>query len=334
MDRTEIAEIQTITGGNNETGGKELKKNGKITITGVNIVLFAFTLLFIFYQLVFTTLFGNDFFVENIYLTLIINEVVLILIPVLVYAFVNKLDFKETFRLRPFRKSDAFLILAISLPAYFVAVMLNNIAYFIIQFIGEIPAQPFPVPKNFQEYILGLLVVAVLPGICEEMMHRGLILKAYEKRGSMKAIIITAIFFGLFHFDITNLLGPVFLGLLIGYYVIRTNSIFAGMLAHFANNFIAQTLQYLIGDVNTGNTISISAAELGQVVILGLTCALLTIILLLIFRRSTSDRNEIHPPISSVWKDVTSIVTHWPITVFLLMYIGISVFYLFSLAYS
>ena len=78
-------------------------------------------------------------------------------------------------------------------------------------------------------------------------MHRGFLLTAYERRGSYRAVVIVAILFGLFHFDIMNLLGPIFLGAVFGYYVIRTDSIFAGILAHFLNNAIVVVIQYLWG---------------------------------------------------------------------------------------
>ena len=57
-----------------------------------------------------------------------------------------------------------------------------------------------------------------------------------------KAIIITGLLFGLFHFDVQNFLGPAFLGILFAYMVYKTNSIYTTMIAHAINNMIALTL--------------------------------------------------------------------------------------------
>ena len=93
--------------------------------------------------------------------------------------------------------------------------------------MGELPSQdclyqkpPWNWPSGSWSWLLR---------VCEELMHRGFLLTAYERRGSYRAVVIIAILFGLFHFDIMNLAGPIFLGLIIGYYVIRTGSIFAGI---------------------------------------------------------------------------------------------------------
>ncbi len=311
--------------------GRKRGSDGKVTVTGANIVLFIFSGVFIIYQIIFTLIFGEDFFTENIYLSIVINEVVLILIPVLIYALIKKVDFRETFRFRRFKPIQAILIVALSVPAYFVASMINNIVYFLFQFIGDMPVQPIPVPDSPAEYLVGLLAVAVLPGICEEMMHRGLLLKAYERRGSMKAIIITAIFFGLFHFDLTNLLGPIFLGVLIGYYVIRTNSIFAGMLAHFMNNAIAETIQYLWGDRTNPEKIVISAGELGQVILLGCAGIIVTLALISVFKNLTAQTVRLNPPISSVKRDIASISSHWPVIGFMLLYFLMSLLFLLAI---
>ncbi|NTV90224.1 MAG: CPBP family intramembrane metalloprotease [Clostridiales bacterium] len=319
--------------GINRKTGIGTARDGKLAVTGANIVLFIFSAVFVVYQIVLSVIFGDKFFVDNIYLSIVINEIILIIIPVLIYCFIKKINIRETFRFNKFKPGQALMIVLIAAPAYFAASMLNNVVYYLLQLIGKIPAQQIPVPKNIPEYLLGLLIVAVLPGICEEMMHRGLMLRAYERRGSKKAVVITAIFFGLFHFDMTNLLGPIFLGLLIGYYVIRTNSIFAGMLAHFLNNAIAETMQFFWGDRSGEEYASLSAVELGQVVLMGLAGLIVVAALIAVFRRLTEGQAETVPPISSVKGDFSSIASHWPVIGLVLLYAGISILYILSIVY-
>jgi len=52
--------------------------------------------------------------------------------------------------------------------------------------------------------------------------------------------------FGLFHFNLANLVGPIFLGLLFAWLVQVTNSIYAGMIGHAVNNGFAVTISYLM----------------------------------------------------------------------------------------
>lgn len=308
--------------------------NKRITVTGANIVFLIFAVIFLVYQIVSAMILGGDFFTKNIYLVVLINEYIVIALPVIVYLLIKKANFKETFRIRKLKPLHALLVFFISVAAYPVAMMLNNIMVYFLQFIGNIPSQPIPIPQNISELLVGILVIAVSPAICEEMLHRGLLLSAYEIRGSMKAVVITALFFGVFHFDLTNFLGPIFLGLLIGYYVIRTNSIFAGVLAHFTNNAIAEVAQYVFNkDLPQTDTITISAGELGQVILMGVAGAAITFLLLAVFRMITRNTASFVPPISNIGRDVKSILTHWPVILTLSLYFIFSLMSIVSYVY-
>lgn len=306
------------------------KKN---TITGANKLFFTFTIVYLAFQVVLVIvaavssfIYGEDyynkFFNDSIYGILLINQYVIILVPVIAYMLINKLNFREVFRLNRLDIIPAVIIMLLSVPAYFIAAMLNTIVVYLLQFIGRIPAQPIPVPGNLRELAVGIIVVAVSPAICEELLHRGVMLSAYENRGSMKAVVITAIFFGIFHFDITNLLGASFLGLLIGYYVIKTNSIFAGMLAHFINNAISELILYFSRN-NTAviESVTIPSEELFTSILFGIAGLILAGLLITAFNRATRGRYLLKPPVSNIRGDVVSILTHWPIISVLVIYV-------------
>jgi membrane protease YdiL (CAAX protease family) len=306
----------------------------KVTLTGVNLVFLTFVILFIMFQvilMVLTRIYGEGFLDSNIYFVLLVNEYILILIPVLVYSFAKRLNFKEVFRLNPPGILPSVLIVLLSLPAYTIALALNNIVVYYLQFIGDVPAQTVPVPSNVPELIQGLAIIAFSPAICEELLHRGLLLEAYESKGSYKAIIITSIFFGIFHFDITNLLGPIFLGMLIGYYVIRTNSIFAGMLAHFLNNGIAELFSYFFDDAMQPEKLTITSQQIEGIITLGIIgCAVLAILIYL-FKLATEGKYEMKPAVGSIRKDITAIVFNVPVMAVSVIYLFMTCLYILSI---
>ncbi|HEY3296167.1 MAG TPA: ABC transporter permease subunit/CPBP intramembrane protease [bacterium] len=85
-----------------------------------------------------------------------------------------------------------------------------------------------------------LFFVALLPGICEELLCRGFLLHSFIPRfGKWGAVIVTAVAFGLLHMDPYRFLATTFLGVLLGFIVIRTGSIFPAMLAHATNNALS-----------------------------------------------------------------------------------------------
>jgi len=315
----------------------------KSTITGANKLFLLFTVLYVVFQIILafmavilSFIYGADyyerFFNENIYNILLTNQYIIILIPVIIYMLVNKLNFKEVFRLNKLDVLPALLIVLMSVPALFAASMLNTIVVYLFQFIGNIPAQPIPVPGNLKELLAGLFVIAVSPAICEELLHRGIMLSAYENRGSMKAVVITAIIFGFFHFDITNLLGATFLGLLIGYYVIRTNSIYAGMLAHFMNNAINEFMLYFSkDDLSKPDFITIPETELFASIVYGIGSLIVIAVLIAVFYRVTEGKAKYKPPVSNVKGDLVSILTHWPVISVLVVYIIITMLFISSI---
>lgn len=185
----------------------------------------------------------------DLYKGLIITEYIIILLPTVFFIIIRSLitrgnGLKKVLRLNPISLKQAILIPLITLLSYPIGVFLNYIGILIISNLGRIKESPLQAPESGTEFLIGLFVIAISAGICEEVMFRGLMMKAYERLGKKKAIIITAILFGVFHFNPQNLLGPIFLGLLFGILLIKTNSIFATMIAHATNNAIALTLQF------------------------------------------------------------------------------------------
>jgi sodium transport system permease protein len=86
------------------------------------------------------------------------------------------------------------------------------------------------------------LVLALTPAVCEEFLFRGLIMSGLKSWGRWPAIVITALLFALAHASIYRLLPTFCLGLLLGYVVFKTGSIWCGVLLHALNNGTAVTL--------------------------------------------------------------------------------------------
>ncbi|MCR4434766.1 MAG: type II CAAX endopeptidase family protein [Clostridiales bacterium] len=310
---------------------------GRITVTGANMVFLAFALIFFIWQVVLSFLsniFGTDFVDKHLYGILTVNQLVAILLPVLVYALVKGLDIKREFRFNKLDGKAALIIILISVFANISASMFNSLVVFLLQFLGEIPRQPLSAPQNPFELASGIFMIAVVPAICEELLHRGLFLRAYESRGSIKAVVITAVFFGFFHFDITNFLGPVFLGLLIGYYVIKTDSIFAGMLAHFMNNALSEFYLYIYRNVPDQKEVTLSSQNMGSILVMGLISLAVIWMLIKVFDSVTEGKYRLKPSISGIRGDIAAVTTHWPVIVVFILYVVTAVLYLFTITFA
>lgn len=85
--------------------------------------------------------------------------------------------------------------------------------------------------------LFALFTVAVIPAICEEILFRGYILKAFEKSwGIITAIIVSGLLFGLFHLQVGNLMPLATLGIVLAIMTWLSGSIWPAVVAHFINN--------------------------------------------------------------------------------------------------
>ncbi|WDV47310.1 type II CAAX endopeptidase family protein [Clostridiaceae bacterium M8S5] len=189
---------------------------------------------------------GAYFQEKDLYSGLIITEYLIIMLPVLLYSKLRGFNISRLFRIKKTSVKNVLLAPIITLAFYPVAVFANSLVIVLISFFREPKVFQIPTPQNKVELLRAFLIVAVSAGLCEEILFRGFIMRAYEKLGKKIAILLSAIVFGMFHFNIYNLLGPIVLGIIFGYMTYRTGSILTSMVAHMVNNAFATTLSYIV----------------------------------------------------------------------------------------
>lgn len=85
----------------------------------------------------------------------------------------------------------------------------------------------------------GLMVMAVTPAVCEELIFRGYAQRQFERAVSpAAAIALSGLLFGAYHLRLTQLLPLAVIGLYLAYLTWRTGSLWPAIIAHFANNGI------------------------------------------------------------------------------------------------
>lgn len=97
------------------------------------------------------------------------------------------------------------------------------------------------------EYLLGVLVVAIIPAFGEELVFRGIVqnrLKEWLKNPHV-AIWLAGFLFSVIHVQFYGLFPRMMLGMLFGYLYYWSGLIWLPMMAHFTNNFLTLTLLYL-----------------------------------------------------------------------------------------
>lgn len=186
---------------------------------------------------------------RQIYMGLIITEYLLILFPVILYLKVKRHNLKEFLRINSLSFKQILYIVLIVILSYPIAVFFNYLGILLLSKFGRIMPNPIPIPSDINEFLFEFFIVALTPGLCEEIMFRGMIMKSYEVYDRKKAIVLSAVLFGIFHFNFQNLLGPIFLGILFGILVSKTKSLFSSIIGHTINNTIALIIGFFSGHI-------------------------------------------------------------------------------------
>jgi membrane protease YdiL (CAAX protease family) len=158
-----------------------------------------------------------------------------LLVPISISKFF-RLNFKKTFVL----KRGNFL-------SYLAAGILGVSGPFIVLFFysqQRIPKEIYDeFTKQFQSLKLSpsenFLFLCLLPGVCEELTYRGLILSGFIKRFSnFWSILLTSILFSLNHFSLVQIPSYFFMGCVLGYITIRSKSVIPAIFTHIIYNTI------------------------------------------------------------------------------------------------
>lgn len=98
------------------------------------------------------------------------------------------------------------------------------------------------------QLILALLVIAIVAGIGEELIFRGLIQRKLQLafKNHHAAIWITAIIFSAFHMQFNDFFPRIVLGAMMGYFYYWSGNFWVPVAAHIFNNAFAVIMLYLI----------------------------------------------------------------------------------------
>jgi membrane protease YdiL (CAAX protease family) len=142
---------------------------------------------------------------------------------------------------------------------------------------------------SFGALAINLLVIAVTPAICEELIFRGGLQRTFIRliKNPHVAIWTSAIIFSTIHFQFFGFFPRLFLGAAFGYIYFWTNSLWYTAFAHFLNNSYAVTIDWYM----QRNNMPIDKADEINIPWYGyLISAILTIALFWILKKKSEDR--------------------------------------------
>jgi sodium transport system permease protein len=169
----------------------------------------------------------------------------LILGPVLIMAAILTRSVPKALRINrvPVSYLAAAALLAIALhPTYTALASLISQEY-------KLGDETTAVLKQFNELLvtapLGfvILVLALVPAISEELTFRGFLFAGLERNGgSLRAILLTSLLFGLSHGVLQQSISAAIMGVLLGWLAARSGSVLPTLVFHFVHNSVSMAI--------------------------------------------------------------------------------------------
>lgn len=186
----------------------------------------------------------------------------IMLIAALIYLRIFGDDLKTALRIHPIHIGSFFLIILL-------AFTIRPVATF-ITLIGDLFFNDFTTTTMTQKVManlgISIFTTAILPGLVEETLFRGVFYSKVRKANPIKGILLTALFFGIAHMNFQQFCYAFFLGIVFGILVEATNSILSSITAHMVFNGSSLFLTYLISRsgllntaVSSSNAVSLSS---------------------------------------------------------------------------
>lgn len=117
--------------------------------------------------------------------------------------------------------------------------------------VYQIGDETASVLMQFQEMVMAqplwaiLLLIAVLPAVCEELAFRGFIFGGLLKQGgAVRAIVVSALFFGFTHPVLQQSIAACLMGLMLGLIAWRTGGVLCTIIVHLINNTLSIALPW------------------------------------------------------------------------------------------
>jgi len=96
-------------------------------------------------------------------------------------------------------------------------------------------------------FILSVVIIAVIPGVGEELLFRGFLQNIFRKlvKNDHVAVWLAALLFSAIHFQFYGLVPRMLLGALFGYLYLWSGNLLVPIVAHFLNNFVSLFSLYI-----------------------------------------------------------------------------------------
>ncbi len=181
---------------------------------------------------------------EHIGRAITVSELGFFLLPAVGWALLMRVPLTDAFQLRLPSRRGLLGTALLTLGGWSVGLAVGSLhshfqgARDYSEELGELLGKNGPLTLG-----MAVLLVGLLPAVCEEACFRGVVLTGLARSGSRAfAVVGSALAFGLFHVNPYHVAAAATLGLVLGYAAYESRSLLPGVLMHFTSNGLQMVL--------------------------------------------------------------------------------------------
>ncbi|MEG1448748.1 MAG: type II CAAX endopeptidase family protein [Oscillospiraceae bacterium] len=188
------------------------------------------------------SIFGRNIAGSQVVFSIIgtVSYVLTLSLPFLFYVLVYHIPTRIIFPFSKVKKVDTMLMVFIGLGVSTIGMYSSAAVSTVFSVFGIIPTAPdISFGSNIFRTLLLIVEICIIAPILEELVFRGIIMQSLRRFGDRFALVMSAIIFALIHLNFVQFPNALLMGLVMGYFVLRTNSLHVGIFMHAANNILS-----------------------------------------------------------------------------------------------
>jgi sodium transport system permease protein len=197
---------------------------------------------------------------------ILVPQLGMILAPALFMAIMLTKSARKALRLRMSHWTTLPLavLLGVTLhPTYVMLAEWISYTYPVSEQAAE-AMKPFTQQIASAPWLTVILLMAAVPAVCEELAFRGFIFGGLVRdRGRLRAVLVTALMFGVSHGVLQQSLCASLMGVLLGWIALRTGSVLPGMMIHFTNNALSVSIERIAESSWQGSVLFLTTSQSG-----------------------------------------------------------------------
>lgn len=196
----------------------------------------------------------------------LLPQIGMILAPALLMATMLTTSLRKSLRIRMPHWTTLPLAVLLGLTLHPMYVLLAEWISYTYPISDQAAAamKPFADQVTSAPWLSVLFLMALVPAICEELAFRGFIFGGLvRERGRLRAVLVTALMFGISHGVLQQSIAATIMGVLLGWIALRTGSVLPGILIHFTNNALSVSMERIALSNWDGASLFLTTSEAG-----------------------------------------------------------------------